>query len=71
MTQTAQPHGFVTKTVHWLSAGLIGYGCLKGLDNVSQLANTALFQFEVVFALALAALFVLRLFWTKRIAAES
>ncbi len=68
MTRTAEPHGFVTKGIHWISAGLLGYGYLKGLESVSQLADPALLQFEVTFALFLGALFLLRLFWTKRIA---
>ncbi|MEP5757811.1 MAG: cytochrome b/b6 domain-containing protein [Litoreibacter sp.] len=68
MNETVQPHGFVTKGIHWLSAGLIGFGYLKGLDSVSQLADPNVLQFEVVYAMALGALFLVRLFWTKRIA---
>ncbi len=65
MTSTAHSHGFVTKGIHWLSAGLIGYGYLKGLDDVAQLSHPGVMQFEVAFALGLGALFLLRLFWTK------
>ncbi len=68
MKRTAEPHGFVTKGIHWVSAVLLGYGYFKGLDNVAQLADPALLQFEVVFALGLGALFLFRLFWTKRVA---
>ena len=68
MNADAHSHGFVTKGIHWLSAVLIGYGYLKGLDSVSQLADPAVLQFEVTYALALGALFLVRLFWTKRIA---
>ena len=71
MTNKAQPHHFVTRIIHWLSGGLVAYGYFKGLDNVSQLADPALLQFEVTFALLLGALFALRLFWTKRIAGET
>jgi len=71
MTTSVKPHGFVTKTIHWLSAGLLGYGYLKGLDSVSQLADPALFQFEVTFALALGALFLVRLLWTHKVAGAS
>ena len=71
MTTKAKPHGFVTKSMHWLSAGLIGYGYLKGLDNVSQLADPALFQFEITFALSLGVLFLARLFWTKGVAGST
>ena len=67
MTPHANPHGFVTKTIHWLSAGLIAFGYFKGLDNVSQLADPALFQTEVTFALILGAVFVVRLLWTKMV----
>ena len=65
MTEQAKPHGFVTRGIHWLSAGLLGYGYVKGLDNVSQLSNPTVFQTEVIFALALGALFGVRLLWTK------
>ena len=68
MSTKAKPHGFVTKGIHWLSAVLIGYGYFKGLDDVSQLAHPGLLGFEVAFAVALGLLFLLRLFWTKRIA---
>ena len=66
-TQT-EPHGFVTKGIHWLSAGLIGYGYFKGLDRVSQLNDPAVFWLEVGFALLLGAIFVLRWLWTKKVA---
>ena len=68
MKSTARAHGFVTKSIHWLSAALIAYGYFKGLNNVRQLADPAIFQLEVVFAVALGALFVVRLFWTKYVA---
>lgn len=65
MTAQAKPHGFVTKGLHWVSAALIAYGYYKGLEDVSQLADPALFQSEVVFALILGAAFLARLIWTK------
>ncbi len=65
MTATAKPHGFVTRGIHWVSAGLIGFGYMKGLDSVSQLADPAVLRFEVFYALGLGALFVLRFAWTK------
>ncbi len=68
MKLTAEPHGFATKGIHWVSAALLGYGYLKGLDSVSQLADPALLQFEVTFAVLLGALFLLRWIWTKRVA---
>lgn len=65
---TAEPHGFVTRVIHWVSAALIGYGYLKGLDSVSQLADPAVLRFEVFFALGLCVLFVGRFAWTKYVA---
>ncbi len=67
MTAPVQPHGLVTKGIHWVSAGMIGYGYFKGLDNVSQLADPALLQTEVTFALLLGGLFVIRLLWTRHV----
>lgn len=71
MTPQAQPHGFVTKGLHWVSAALLGYGYLKGLDDVSQLADPALLRYEVIFALLLGGLFLIRLLWTKVVVGSS
>lgn len=68
MTSKVKSHGFVTKGIHWVSAGLIGYGYLKGLDNVSQLSDPNVFWLEVFFALGLGALFAVRWFWTNKVA---
>ena len=65
MIHSAKPHGFVTKGFHWLTAGLVAYGYFKGLDDVSQLADPALFRTEVAFALFFGAAFLARLIWTK------
>lgn len=67
----AKPHGFVTRGIHWLSLLMIGYGYLKGLDSVNQLADPALLRFEVIFASALGLLFAFRLFWTQKIGGAS
>ncbi len=65
MTNIAKSHGFVTKSIHWLSAGLIGYGYVKGLDNVRQLGDPGVLQLEVGYAVLVGLLFALRLVWTK------
>lgn len=66
MTERAAPHGFVTRGIHWVSAGLIGFGYIKGLDNVGQLADPAVMTLEVTYALGLGLIFALRYGWTKR-----
>lgn len=60
-------HGFITRGIHWLSILVIGYGYLKGLDNVNQLADLALFRFEVIFASGMGLLFAFRLLWAQKI----
>jgi cytochrome b561 len=67
MKTPAKSHGFVTRGIHWLSAGLIGFGYIKGLDDVSQLADPAVLQFEVIYALGIGTLFALRFVWTKMV----
>ena len=62
-----KPHGLVTRGIHWLSILVIGYGYLKGLDSVNQLADPALIRFEVIFASGMGLLFAFRLFWTQKI----
>lgn len=52
MTKTVhpRPHSLIAKTFHWGFLGLFAYGISKGLDNVNQLADTALLRFEMWFA---------------------
>lgn len=71
MKTNVKPHGFVTKSFHWLTAGLLAYGYATGLEDVSELADPAMFQFEITFALILGAAFLARLAWTKGIAGST
>ena len=64
----AKPHGFVTRGIHWLSAGLLVFGYIKGLESTAQLADPMVMQLEIIFALVLGALFLFRYVWTKAIA---
>ncbi len=68
MKTTAGTHGFVTRGIHWLSAIMIAYGYFKGLDSLRQLSTPGVLQTEIVLALALGAVFLVRLFWTRRVA---
>lgn len=65
MTTPAKPHGFVTRGIHWVSAGMIAFGYFKGLDSVNQLADPNVMMTEITLALILGGLFVIRLLWTK------
>ncbi len=64
----AKPHGFVTRGIHWISAGLLVFGYIKGLESTAQLADPMVMQLEIIFALVLGALFLFRYVWTKVIA---
>ncbi|OED35142.1 hypothetical protein AB833_31380 [Chromatiales bacterium (ex Bugula neritina AB1)] len=64
----AHPHGYVTKTIHWLSCGLIAYGHVNALGSVWQLLDPTVYRNEIIFGLLLLAVFSFRLFWTQRIA---
>ena len=41
MTDTAKPHGYMTRTIHWLAAGLVGRGDAAALDLVRRSRHTA------------------------------
>lgn len=49
-TAHIKQHGLVAKAFHWGFIGLFIYGISKGLDNVQQLADTKVLQFEMIFA---------------------
>lgn len=61
-------HGPITKILHWGSAVLLGYGYLKDLDDVQQLADAALLRSEIAFAAGVGVLFALRFAWTHAVA---
>ena len=71
MNAKARPHGFVTKTFHWLTGGLLVYGYANGVENVGQLADPTVFQTEIIFAAALGLAFAARLAWTRLTGGES
>jgi cytochrome b561 len=64
--EKATPHSLPVKIIHWAFVGLFIWGISKGLDNVSQLADTALFQFEMIFSGIFLAVIVARFLITRR-----
>ena len=71
MAPQAEPHGYVTRAIHWVSGGLIAFGYFKGLDRVSQLSDPAVFRFEIATALLIGFVFAIRWVWTKRVAGST
>ncbi len=65
MKDALKPHGYITKAFHWLTALLVIYGYSKGLEDVSQLADSDFFWYEVYFASFLGLAFLARFVWTK------
>jgi len=59
------PHSVPVKLIHWGFIGLFAYGISKGLDSVTQLADPALWRFEMIFAAAFLAVILLRFKMTR------
>ena len=45
-----QSHTILAKILHWGFIVLYGYGIFKQIDDISQLEDSALLIFEVIFA---------------------
>ena len=55
-----KPHSFVAKVIHWGFIVFFIYALTKQLDEVEELEDFALLQFEMVFATIFLALIVMR-----------
>lgn len=55
-----EEHGFVAKILHWGFALVFAYAIVKQVGDVSDLADTALLRFEVVFATGFLGLLLFR-----------
>ena len=70
MTQTTsqerpKSHGLIAKTFHWGFALVFAYAIYKQIDDVTQLQDTALLHFEIVFAAAFLALLIARFVYMR------
>ena len=59
-------HTKLARALHWGFIGLYAYGVAKQLDDVSQLEDAALLQFEMVFAALFLAVVVTRYVYMQR-----
>jgi len=59
-------HTPLAKTLHWGFVGLYAYGMFKQLDDLSQLEDAALLQFEVLFASVFLLIVILRYLYMRR-----
>ena len=65
MTEPAQPHGRAAKIFHWGFLGLFIFALTKQLDEVEELEDFALLQYELVFASIFLAVLALRFFYMQ------
>ena len=59
-------HTLTSKFLHWSFTFLYAYGILKQIDDISQLEDTSLLEFEVIFAVAFLAIVIFRYFYMRR-----
>lgn len=64
-SQKPTSHSVPVKIIHWGFAGLFAYGVMKGLNSVAQLADPAVWRFEMIFAGIFLALIALRFKLTR------
>ena len=61
-----QSHTILAKILHWGFIVLYGYGIFKQIDDISQLEDSALLIFEVIFASIFLIIVVIRYFYMSR-----
>lgn len=64
-TKPVRTHGWLARTFHWGFVAVLAYAIYKQVDNVTQLQDTALLQFEMIFAGAFLGLLALRFFYMR------
>ena len=60
------PHTNLAKTVHWTFILLYAYGIFKQIDDLSQLEDTELLIFEVIFASVFLLIVLLRYYYMRK-----
>ena len=60
-------HSFISKFLHWSFTFLYAYGLLKQVNDISQLEDSTLLEFEVIFAIVFLIIVIFRYFYMKRV----
>ena len=60
-----QTHTKLAKTIHWTFSILYAYGILKQVEDLDELEDASLFNFEIVFAVTFLVIVMLRFFYMK------
>ncbi len=58
-------HTFLAKLIHWTFIPLYSYGIFKQVDDISQLQDASLLNFEILFAAIFLIIVLLRYFYMK------
>ena len=58
-------HTFLAKLIHWTFIPLYAYGIFKQVDNLNELKDTSLLNFEILFAIIFLIIVLLRYFYMK------
>ena len=62
----SEPHSALAKFIHWTFIPLYAYGIFKQLDDLSQLEDTGLLIFEVIFASVFLLIVIMRFSYMRR-----
>ena len=60
-----QSHTTLAKTIHWTFSILYAYGIFKQVENLEELEDASLLNFEIVFAITFLIIVMLRFFYMK------
>ena len=60
-----QTHTKLAKTIHWTFSILYAYGIFKQVENLDELEDASLLNFEIVFAVIFLVIVMLRFFYMK------
>jgi cytochrome b561 len=58
-------HTFLAKTIHWTFSILYAYGIFKQVEDLDELEDASLLNFEIIFAFVFLAIVMLRFFYMK------
>ena len=60
-----QTHTKLAKTIHWTFSILYAYGILKQVEDLDELEDPSLLNFEIFFAVVFLVIVMLRFFYMK------
>ena len=63
-------HTLLAKTIHWTFSILYAYGIFKQVEDLDELEDAALLNFEIFFAVVFLVIVMLRFFYKQKTAYE-